>query len=61
LIAVALSGHAHPEDRERAIAAGFDAHVSKPIDPPYLVALVRELLAMARFHVAPRAMLGRPI
>ena len=29
---VALTGHAGKEDRERALASGFDAHVSKPID-----------------------------
>jgi CheY-like chemotaxis protein len=29
---VALTGHAGNEDRERALASGFDAHVSKPID-----------------------------
>jgi CheY-like chemotaxis protein len=27
---VALSGYAQPEDRERARAAGFDAHLAKP-------------------------------
>jgi CheY-like chemotaxis protein len=27
---VAVSGYALPEDRERARAAGFDAHVAKP-------------------------------
>jgi len=29
---VALTGHARPEDRRRAVEAGFDAHVAKP--PP---------------------------
>jgi len=29
---VALTGYGSPEDRERALAAGFDAHVVKPVD-----------------------------
>jgi signal transduction histidine kinase/ActR/RegA family two-component response regulator len=29
---VALTGYGAPEDRERAFAAGFDAHVVKPVD-----------------------------
>jgi CheY-like chemotaxis protein len=30
LLLVAISGYAQAEDRERARAAGFDAHVAKP-------------------------------
>jgi CheY-like chemotaxis protein/two-component sensor histidine kinase len=30
---VAVSGYAQAEDRERALDAGFDAHVAKPADP----------------------------
>ena len=29
---VALSGYGQPQDKERALAAGFDAHVTKPVD-----------------------------
>jgi CheY-like chemotaxis protein len=29
---VALSGYGQPQDIERALAAGFDAHMVKPID-----------------------------
>ena len=29
---VALSGYGRPEDRQRAVAAGFDAHLIKPVD-----------------------------
>jgi signal transduction histidine kinase len=41
--AIALSGYAMGEDRERALAAGFVAHVAKPIDPEELFALVQKL------------------
>jgi CheY-like chemotaxis protein len=33
---IALSGYAQPEDRERALQAGFDAHLAKPPDPEAL-------------------------
>ena len=38
---VALTGHAQPEDRRRALEAGFDNHLTKPIDLDDL----RDLLA----------------
>jgi CheY-like chemotaxis protein len=30
---VAVSGYAQPEDVKRAVEAGFDGHVAKPVDP----------------------------
>jgi PAS domain S-box-containing protein len=41
--AAALTALARPEDRGRAIAAGFDRHLAKPVGPATLVATVREL------------------
>ena len=35
---VAMTGYARPEDRDRALAAGFDAHLVKPVDPRQLQA-----------------------
>jgi CheY-like chemotaxis protein len=29
---VALTGYGQPEDRERALEAGFDVHMTKPVD-----------------------------
>ena len=43
VIAVALSAQARPEDRERALASGFHAHVAKPVDPAALAAVIRSL------------------
>ncbi len=37
---VALSGYGQPQDVARAIAAGFNAHLVKPVDPDALRALV---------------------
>jgi CheY-like chemotaxis protein len=42
--AVALTGYAAPRDAEDALAAGFDAHVAKPVDPSTLVEQVETLL-----------------
>jgi CheY-like chemotaxis protein len=39
---VALTGYGQPEDRARALAAGFDKHVAKPIDPSKIAALLSE-------------------
>ncbi|MGH9901375.1 MAG: response regulator, partial [Pyrinomonadaceae bacterium] len=41
--AIALSGYAMDEDRDRALAAGFDVHVAKPVDPEKLFAIVQQL------------------
>jgi CheY-like chemotaxis protein len=35
--AVAVTGHGDPEDRDRLLAAGFDAHLPKPVDAAELV------------------------
>ena len=39
-ILVSLTGHASPEDEARARDAGFDAHLTKPVDVQRLVALL---------------------
>jgi CheY-like chemotaxis protein len=45
---VALTGFGHEEDRKRALAAGFDHHLTKPVDPALLRALVVRLAGAAR-------------
>ena len=44
---VALTGYGTQEDRKRALAAGFDEHLVKPVEPDELEALLR--------HAAGRA------
>lgn len=39
-VLVALTGHASPDDEARARAAGFDAHLAKPVDVDQLVAVL---------------------
>lgn len=48
LPAVALTAYGSREDRERALAAGFDAHLVKPVDPVVLGATIADLAAAER-------------
>ncbi len=43
LPAVALTAYGRPEDRLRALSAGFQMHVSKPVEPAELIAVVASL------------------
>jgi len=43
LPAVALTGYARAEDRARSLAAGFQAHLPKPVDPVELTAAIATL------------------
>jgi signal transduction histidine kinase/ActR/RegA family two-component response regulator len=45
LLAVAVSAHARPEDRRRAVEAGFDWHLAKPVDPFELVSTIASLVS----------------
>jgi PAS domain S-box-containing protein len=45
--AIALSGYASHKDAKTALASGFNAHVSKPVEPSELVAIVNRLLMKA--------------
>ncbi len=41
--AVALTAYARAEDRMRAIRAGFQMHVPKPVEPAELITMVASL------------------
>jgi CheY-like chemotaxis protein len=45
--AVAVSAYARPEDRDRALAAGFQRYLAKPVDVLELIAVVA---ALSRDH-----------
>ena len=45
--AIALTAFARPEDRSRALAAGFQLHLAKPVEQGELLAAVSSLLAKA--------------
>jgi PAS domain S-box-containing protein len=42
--AIALTAHANETDRTRALSAGFQVHLRKPVDPSELVELIATLL-----------------
>ena len=44
----AVTANAHAEDRERAIAAGFDDYLAKPIQPAALARAVAALTSVRR-------------
>ena len=46
--AIALTAFASEEDRARALAAGFDAHVAKPVNTSVLHASLLEVLSERR-------------
>ena len=43
LVAIALTAYARAADRRRALEAGFDEHLAKPVDPNTLVATIAAL------------------
>jgi CheY-like chemotaxis protein len=43
LVAIALTAYSRAADRRRALQAGFDEHLSKPVDPQTLVATIAAL------------------
>jgi CheY-like chemotaxis protein/two-component sensor histidine kinase len=50
--AIALTAYARPEDRQRAVAAGYQLHVSKPVDPQSVTQAIAMLI---RSSTRPRA------
>ncbi len=43
--AIALTGYGSEQDVAKALAAGYNAHISKPVDPHELSELIRSLTA----------------
>ncbi|HYX18132.1 MAG TPA: ATP-binding protein [Nostoc sp.] len=45
ILALALSAYAGEVNRQQALAAGFQQHVAKPIDPDRLIAVILDIIA----------------
>jgi CheY-like chemotaxis protein len=43
MAAIALTAYGRSEDRVKALSAGFQVHVGKPIEPSQLVSVVESL------------------
>jgi CheY-like chemotaxis protein len=50
LVAIALTAYARPEERAKALKAGFQMHVAKPIDAAKLVAVIAHMLKRDGSH-----------
>jgi CheY-like chemotaxis protein len=48
MVAVALTAHARQEDRLRALEAGFQWHLAKPVEPSELLSVLATLLAQEK-------------
>jgi len=46
-ILIAVTGYGQASDQEKTLAAGFDAHVVKPVDIPHLLTLLERLVSIA--------------
>jgi CheY-like chemotaxis protein len=46
--AIAVTAFAGRQDRERALAAGFDEHVPKPVEPERLISLLERLASESK-------------
>jgi two-component system, sensor histidine kinase len=55
MLLIALTGYGRPEDRDRARAAGFDAHLVKPVDPEELLLLFSQLREQRETRAAGQA------
>jgi CheY-like chemotaxis protein len=45
IAAIALTAHARPEDRVKALDAGYQWHLAKPVEPAELVSVIATLVA----------------
>ena len=52
-ILVALTGWTGDEARRRTAEAGFDLHLTKPVDPDHLAVLVTDLVILRGGHTTP--------
>jgi CheY-like chemotaxis protein len=43
LAIIAVSGYGQDEDRRRSMEAGFDSHMTKPLDTPRLIEILNSL------------------
>ncbi len=52
-VLIAITGWGQEADRREAIAAGFDHHLTKPVDPEHVLRLIAEAAPQPRTEAAP--------
>ena len=57
--AAALTAYARDEDRQQALAAGFQMHIAKPIVPSQLVWLIARLAERSDPEITPKRLVSR--
>jgi signal transduction histidine kinase/CheY-like chemotaxis protein len=58
--AIALTAHTRSVDRARALAAGYDTHIAKPIEIAELLAIVAALIRSSQSHNGPHQATEKP-
>jgi CheY-like chemotaxis protein len=48
LPAIAVTAYARPEDRQRSLLAGYQMHLSKPVEAREVVAAIASLMHLSR-------------
>jgi len=59
--AIAVTGYANPEDRLRALRAGFQVHIAKPINAAMLASNIHQLASRAKKPRRPRSTKRRSV
>jgi CheY-like chemotaxis protein len=44
ILAIALTAFAGEMNQQQALAAGFQMHISKPVEPEYLISMIASLV-----------------
>ena len=52
-VLIAVTGYGQMSDHEKSRAAGFDAHIVKPVDMPHLLKLLEQLLDVEHASATP--------
>jgi CheY-like chemotaxis protein len=58
--AVAVSAYARIADRQRALMAGFDRHIAKPVEPERLIESIADVLTIGRTARSSRPIAIQP-